>query len=140
MSKSAFSTSKFKFFIAYINYWYLHLLTPQMQHTFLKVATSQRHSKCICLLQNILSISIPFCQMIFYGPLKIRGVFRGGAIGAKPPPLDQWNLLISGGFHAPTGAEPSPLKEKNLSPPLDIWKHSSNFQKKKFKICVFAQL
>jgi len=27
--------------------------------------------------------------------------------------------LISGGFHDPTGAEPSPLKEKNLSPPLD---------------------
>jgi len=27
-------------------------------------------------------------------------------------------LLISGGFHAPTGAEP-PWKEKNLSPALD---------------------
>jgi len=28
-------------------------------------------------------------------------------------------LLISGGFHAPTGAEPHPWKEKKLSPPLD---------------------
>ena len=34
------------------------------------------------------------------------------------PPVDQWNLLISGGFQAPTGAEPPPLeREKNLSPP-----------------------
>ena len=25
---------------------------------------------------------------------------------AKPPPEDQWNLMISGGFQAPTGATP----------------------------------
>ena len=37
-----------------------------------------------------------------------------GAMGAKPP-LDQLNLLISGGFHAPTDAEP-PWKEKSVSP------------------------
>ena len=36
----------------------------------------------------------------------------GGAIGAKPTPLDQWNLLISGDFHAPMGAEPPPGKKK----------------------------
>ena len=37
-------------------------------------------------------------------------------MGAKPP-LDQWNLLILGGFQAPTGAEPLTGKRKNLSPP-----------------------
>ena len=38
------------------------------------------------------------------------------------PPLDQWNLLISGGFQAPTGAEPTPLeREKKFKPP---WKNS----------------
>ena len=37
---------------------------------------------------------------------------QGGAIGAKPTPLDQWNLLISGDFHAPMGAEPPPGKKK----------------------------
>ena len=42
-----------------------------------------------------------------------RGVFRGGL------PLNQWNLLISGGFQAPTVAEPPLEREKNLSPPLD---------------------
>ena len=48
--------------------------------------------------------------------IQARGVFRGGA----KPPLDQGNLLISGGFQAPTGAEPPPLeREKNLSPTLD---------------------
>ena len=46
---------------------------------------------------------------------KNRGVFRGGA---KPPP-DQWNLLISGGFQAPTGAEPPLEREKKFKPPLD---------------------
>jgi len=36
-----------------------------------------------------------------------------GAMGAKPP-LDQLNLLISGGFQAPTSAEPPPPeREKN---------------------------
>ena len=40
---------------------------------------------------------------------------QGGVIGAKPP-LNQWNLLISGGFHAPTGAEP-PLERKKFKPP-----------------------
>jgi len=40
-------------------------------------------------------------------------------MGAKPP-LDQCNLLISGGFQAPAGAEPRPpWKEKKLSTPLD---------------------
>ena len=39
--------------------------------------------------------------------IKFRRVFRGGAMEAKLP-LDQWNLLISGGFQAPTGAEPPP--------------------------------
>ena len=37
-------------------------------------------------------------------------------MGAKHP-LDQWNLLISEGFQAPTGAEPPLESEKNLSPP-----------------------
>ena len=41
---------------------------------------------------------------------------QGGAMGAKHP-LDQWNLWISGGFQAPTCAEPPPGKKKNLSPP-----------------------
>ena len=48
-----------------------------------------------------------------------RGVFRG-VMGSKPP-LDQWNLLISAGFQAPTGAEPPGKIKKNLSPP---WKNS----------------
>ena len=39
------------------------------------------------------------------------GTQGGGAMEAKPP-LDQWNLLISGGFHAPAGAEPPPGKKK----------------------------
>ena len=46
------------------------------------------------------------------GQRRIQG---GGAIGAKPP-LDQRNLLISGCFQAPTGAEP-PL-DKFLNTPL----------------------
>ena len=41
----------------------------------------------------------------------------GGAMGAQHP-LDRGNLWISGGFKAPTGAEPSPRKEKNVKPPL----------------------
>ena len=36
-------------------------------------------------------------------------------MGAKPS-LDQWNLLISGGFQAPTGAEP-PWKDKKVQAP-----------------------
>ena len=37
-----------------------------------------------------------------------------GGIGAKPPPpLDQLNQLISGEFHAPTGAVPPPGKKKD---------------------------
>ena len=51
------------------------------------------------------------------GLVSTRGVFRGGTMGAKPPPLAQWNLLISGGFSAPTCAEPPPL-ENFLNPPL----------------------
>ena len=39
----------------------------------------------------------------------------GGAMVAKPP-LDQWNLLISGSFQAPTGAAP-PGKKKMWDPP-----------------------
>ena len=35
------------------------------------------------------------------------------------PPLDQWNLMISGGFQAPTGAEPPPWKNKKCKPTLD---------------------
>jgi len=31
--------------------------------------------------------------------------------------MDLLNLLISGGFHAPMGAEPPPWKEINLSTP-----------------------
>ena len=43
-----------------------------------------------------------------------RGVFRGGA---EAPPLDQWNLLFSGGFSGPNGCwAPPPEKKKNLSP------------------------
>ena len=34
----------------------------------------------------------------------VRGAFQGR--GGLTPPLDQWNLLISGGFQAPTCAEP----------------------------------
>jgi len=37
----------------------------------------------------------------------ISGVFRGEAMGAKPP-LYQRNIWISGGFQAPTGAESPP--------------------------------
>ena len=43
-----------------------------------------------------------------------------GAMGTKPPPLDQWNLLISVGFQAPMDADcwaPPPWKEKIVSPP-----------------------
>ena len=48
-----------------------------------------------------------------------QGRIQGG-YGDKPPPLDQWNLFISGGFQATTGAEP-PLN-KFLNTPLDsIW-------------------
>ena len=45
----------------------------------------------------------------------VRGVFRGGAMGAQPP-LDVGNLWISGGFKAPKGAEPPRCKGKILSP------------------------
>ena len=45
-----------------------------------------------------------------------RAVFRVGGLWGLSPPLDQWNLLISGGFQAPTGP---PWKEKKLSSPLD---------------------
>ena len=47
--------------------------------------------------------------------LLIRDVFGGGGYGTMPP-QDQWNLLISGGFHVPTGAEPPPWKEKIQAP------------------------
>ena len=42
-------------------------------------------------------------------------------MGAKAP-LDQWNLLITGGFQAPTGAKPPPFeREKKFKPlPLQI--------------------
>ena len=45
------------------------------------------------------------------------GVSGGRLLGLSPPePV--WNLLISGGFHAPMDAEP-PWKEKKWSPSLD---------------------
>ena len=44
---------------------------------------------------------------------EIRGVAGGGLLGLSPPPLDKGNLLISGEFHAPTGAEP-PLEIKKI--------------------------
>ena len=37
--------------------------------------------------------------------------YSGGAMGAQLP-LDQWKLWISGGFQAPTGAEPPPRIKK----------------------------
>ena len=33
-------------------------------------------------------------------------------------PLDQWNLLISGGFQAPTGAKHPPGKRKKFKLPF----------------------
>jgi len=45
-----------------------------------------------------------------------RGVFRGELLGLSPPPPDQWNLLISGGFHAHTGAEPPPWTNSWIRP------------------------
>ena len=48
-----------------------------------------------------------------------RGVFRGGGlapIGVKPPPGPVKSIDFRV-FHAPTGAEPPPWKEKNLFPP-----------------------
>ena len=45
--------------------------------------------------------------------------YSGGAMGAQPP-LDQWNLWITGVFQAPTCAEPPPVKKKSLSPPGQI--------------------
>ena len=45
------------------------------------------------------------------------GAYLGGDWELNPP-LDQRKLLISGGFQAPTGAEP-PGNKKKLSPPLD---------------------
>ena len=44
---------------------------------------------------------IQMTKMIF---IQIRVVCRGGYGGSAP--LDQWNICISGGFQAPTGAEP----------------------------------
>ena len=44
-----------------------------------------------------------------------RRIQGGGAIEAKPPGPVKF-LLISGGFHAPTGAEP-PLERKKCKPP-----------------------
>ena len=60
-----------------------------------------------------------------------------GAIGAKPPPLDQWNQLISGEFHAPTGAVPPTLKEKNTPPPGQIPEYAPGYLNlKKQDICL----
>ena len=41
--------------------------------------------------------------------------YSGGYGGLAP--LDQGNLLISGGFQAPTGAEPPLEREKKINPP-----------------------
>ena len=77
-------------------------------------------------MSNLFSLCYPhlFCSSDLPVIAKIykyihHGRIQGGAMGTKPP-LDQWNLLISGGFQAPTWAEPSPpWKEQNVSPPLD---------------------
>ena len=72
------------------------------------------------LVQNNLNIhsahTLRFCLihsflLSFYIPTGLKGRIQGGAMGAKPP-LDQWNLLISGGFQAPTGADPPRLLER----------------------------
>ena len=47
------------------------------------------------------------------------GAYSGGGVMEAKPPQDQWNLLISGGFQPPTGAEPPPGKIKKFKPPLD---------------------
>ena len=39
--------------------------------------------------------------------IHLKRCIQGGAMRAEPP-LDQRNLWISGGFQAPTGAEPLP--------------------------------
>ena len=44
-----------------------------------------------------------------------RGVFRGWPWGLSPT-LDLWNLLILGGFQAPTGAEVPPPWKKTSKP------------------------
>ena len=57
---------------------------------------------------------IPYILTTFCYLKAFRGVFRGGAMGAKPP-LDQRNLLLSGGFQALTGAEPpAPLERYKI--------------------------
>ena len=45
---------------------------------------------------------------------------QGGG-GAKPPPLDQWNLLFLGGFQAPMAAEAPPLGGKKCPPWTNSW-------------------
>ena len=42
-----------------------------------------------------------------------------GRLWGLSPPLDEWNLLISGGFQTPTGAEAPHWKDKKCKPPLD---------------------
>ena len=55
-------------------------------------------------------------QLICYkmGNCEVQRYIQGGYWGSAPP-QDQWKLLISGGFYAPTGAE-SPLKKPKSLP------------------------
>ena len=50
-----------------------------------------------------------------------------GAMGAKPPPLDQLNL-ISRGFQAPTGAEPPGKRKKFKHPPGQIPEYTPDYK------------
>jgi len=60
-----------------------------------------------------------------------------GAIGAKPP-LDLCNLLISGGFQAPTGAEPPLERKKCKPPPGQIPEYTPDLKTKHFRNPVFV--
>ena len=52
--------------------------------------------------------------------MTFRGVFRGGAMGAKPPP-GQVKSIDFRGFSGPNGCYKAPLeREKNVSPPVQI--------------------
>ena len=55
------------------------------------------------------------CQGYPTSSPSVGGVVKGGLLGLSLPPLDQWILWISGGFQAPTGAEP-PWKENKIYP------------------------
>ena len=69
------------------------------------------------VVYKIAFFSQPVCLHIFHIFMHLICFKLWGVTTGAKPPLDQWNLLNSGGFQAPTGDEPSPGKKKKCKPP-----------------------